>query len=230
MRGLLYVFAVTCVAFSTTAKAADPPYYRVITPAHFTPDRQTWLAPGTSKTQFNIWQSTGGNPGGYLQTSDLATGTSPWYFTPTDPDRFRTTSRPDYMRIDLKSSAPAGDFFSDWDIQLQRMDTLLLYNAGIQPTTEWQTFQIPLIDSVGWWRYFADDDIRPAAPNDIYFVLSRVEDIKIRGNFTTGIDTISFDNLSYVITPEPATWVSAGIGGAALVLLAGRRKRKSSHC
>ncbi len=134
----------------------------------------------------------GGNPGGYLSATDETTG-GVWYWSA--PEKFlgmksRALNRK--LRYDLKQSDLANQF-EDADIILASRDMILVYSFSSHPDTSWTSFSVTLSPDAGWKK--TDVNGQAASREDLIKVLSELTDLKIRGEYITGPDIGSIDNV-----------------------------------
>ena len=157
------------------------------------------------------WHSTGGNPGGYVSADDNVQGGT-WYWKA--PAKFRgnhLNAYGDTLSYDLRQSS-LNSQFNNVEIHLTG-GGLSLTRETPHPGTGWTPYSINLTES-GWL-------IGQAAPSETQMkqVLANITDLQIRGEFVSGSDTGSLDNV--VMTPEPATMI---LLTAAIPFLKRRRR------
>lgn len=150
------------------------------------------------------WYSSGGNPGGYIAaTDDVAGGV--WYFrAPLSFHGDFTTAYNTTLVFDLKQSRTSSQFNSV-DVYLRGGGLELTFDTAYNPGTNWTSYSL-LLAETGEWK------LNGSAPTQAQMlqVLANITDLQIRGEYVTGSDTGSLDNVRMV--PEPATMMLLGLG------------------
>jgi hypothetical protein len=160
------------------------------------------------------WHASGGNPGGYISADDDVRGGT-WYYKA--PAKFRgnhSSAYGDTLSYDLRQDPPTGQF-NNVEIHLRGGGLSLTYETS-HPAVTWTPYSVDLTESGGWL-------IGGVAPNQAQMqqVLANITDLQIRGEFRSGADTGSMDNV--VMTPEPATLIMLVLGGVGAIT---RRRRR----
>jgi uncharacterized protein YjbI with pentapeptide repeats len=202
--------------------------------SNFALDADNW----TIANDVGGWVSAGGNPLGYLGGSDSggATGSTAWYFSA--PDKFLGNQSAVYggtLRYDLQQSDSAPTLSTLPWVVLRGAGVTLVYDAGASalPGINWTSFAVPLdTTSPGW--HIADDlcwtfditspdvcDFSGAAPTEAQFVsvLSSLDTLLIRGEYslsldTGGLDNVVLDTASFTVTSFDPTVVFSGTSPA----------------
>jgi hypothetical protein len=204
-RILISMAAVALMAaFSTAAQST------------FDLDDEGWTITGDAQGGgvLPTWESSGGNPGGYISATDNVQGGT-WYFNA--PDAFHGDFSSAYgtnLTFDLRQSRITSQF-DNVDVYLRGAGMDLTFDTAGNPGTDWTGYSLLLTEAGGW-------DLGGLAPTQTEFqqVLADVTDLQIRGEYVSGADVGDLDNVVFV--PEPATMVLLGIGGLAVL----RRSRR----
>ena len=198
----VFMMAVVCVALVSVASA---------TTSTFDTDDEGWTITGDAQGSSVVatYHATGGNPGGYISATDNVQG-GVWYFKA--PEAFHGNFTAGYntnLTFDLKQSSLNSQFDSV-DVYLRGGGLELTFDTPNNPGTEWTSYSLNLSETGGWL-------IGGAAPTQTQMlqVLGNVTDLQIRGEFVTGADIGSLDNVTMV--PEPATLALLAIGGVGLL-------------
>lgn len=181
----------------------------------FDTDDEGWTVTGDAQGGSIVpdYHSTGGNPGGFISADDDVQGGT-WYWKA--PAKFRgnhLSAYGDTLSYDLRQTSTS-NAFSNVEIHLRGGGISLTYETS-HPGTTWTSYSIDLTELAGWLN-------GAAAPSqaEMQQVLADITDLQIRGEFRSGADTGSLDNV--VMTPEPATLTVLVLAGMGLV--ARRRK------
>ncbi len=169
------------------------------------------------------WLSTGGAPGGYFSARDAGEGMVWLYNAPTAYLGNQLAALGGTLSFDLKTSTLAAPMQNWGDVKIAGGGVELVLDAGASPGLEWTSYSAAL--SPGSWR-LGDLNGALATAADFQTVLSNVEFLRIRGEFSVALDQGGLDNV--VLTsavPEPASVLMMLAGLAAVGALA--RKRQS---
>lgn len=185
--------------------------------SHFDTGSQGWLALNGVISQG--WQSAGGNPGGYVEASDVGGGRV-WVFqAPAAYLGNQLAALGGTLAFDLKVTTTGFPMANDWgDVKLGGAGMELVIDAGPSPGLDWTPYSVTL--APGNWRHdHAAGALATAA--DLAAVLANLEFLRIRGEFSAVLDHGGLDNVVLAAAiPEPATgmlWLAglAVLGGAA---------------
>ncbi len=177
---------------------------------------------GSSTTP--TYNSTGGNPGGYISFSTTSTAV-PFYFRA--PSKFIGNQSASYnqtLTFDLRIST-AGSDNSNGDIMILSPYGTLFYQLPSKPSsTQWSSYSISLNESL--WH---NGGIAAAAPNQIQMkqVLSNITNLQIRlkylvttgGTYTSQLDNVVL-NTPTLNSPPSIISISptAAIAGASITI------------
>lgn len=180
----------------------------------FDNDDEGWTVSGDAQdgSVTPDYHSTGGNPDGYISADDDVAGGT-WYFDA--PAKFLGNQAGAFgntLSYDLRQSATSSPFNNE-EIILAGNGTTLIYNHA-HPGTDWTSFSVTLNDSAGWT--IGTGGGAAATDSDIQNVLSDVTALRIRGEYRSGADTGSLDNV--VLVPEPAAMAMLSLAGLALLM------------
>ncbi len=137
------------------------------------------------------YESTSGNPGGYIWADDNVTG-GVWYWSA--PKKFlgnRISSYNQKLTFSLKQSSVNNQFDSD-DIILLSNDKKIVFNTSNNPDTSWTDYTVPLNEEV--WKYSSSDK-KSVSQKDFTEILSNLTGIHIRGEYVVGKDNGGIDNV-----------------------------------
>lgn len=185
----------------------------------FDTDNEGWSVIGDAPANA-VYHSTGGNPGGYISSKDYVTG-GVWYWEA--PSAFLGNMSGAYgqsLSYDLRQSYLTSQFERD-DIFLIGNSTTLAFDTSYNPGTTWTSYSV-VIDENSGWRIGNLSGVL-ATQADIQSVLSSLDTLRIRGEFRTGTDTGSLDNVNLTVVPEPISSVLFLVGGAVLGIRRFRR-------
>lgn len=143
---------------------------------------------GSSKPNY---ESTSGNPGGYIWADDNATGGT-WYWSA--PKKFlgnRVSSYNKKITFSLKQSSLNNQFDND-DVILFSNDKKIIFNTLNNPDTSWTDYTVPLNEE--FWKYSASDK-QHVSKKDFTEILSNLTGIYIRGEYVEGKDNGGIDNV-----------------------------------
>jgi gliding motility-associated-like protein len=164
--------------------------------SYFTLDTEGWLVLGNAAgvSQQATYHTTGGNPSGYISSTDQ--GSDTWYFSA--PAKFLGNKSWFYgknLKFDLKQTFVQNNAFNDDDIVLEGTNgIILLFNTPTDPKTTWTTYIVDLSERGGWRKKGLIINTTPSE-QDFRSVLCNVKRLWIRGEFMVGADEGSLDNV-----------------------------------
>lgn len=182
---------------------------------------------GTSVIYTPTYFSTGGNPGGYIQDTDRTTGG--WVFKA--PAKFLGDMSAAYNGIlSFDSQMPLKGIEGNFDdVALTGGGYTLFFNNANNPGVNWTSYSISLNEAAGW--KLEATGLAPTQPQ-ILAVLSSLSDLRIRGEYSNGSETVGLDNVVLSSAPQPVPepslmlgWLASGAVGASFRLL---RKKAST--
>jgi hypothetical protein len=139
------------------------------------------------------WSGTTGNPGGCINAVDQHDGRC-WRFLA--PPKFlgdRTAALGLTLEFDLLAVGATGCDNSSF-VTIQGAGIALDFDFAILPgNLVWRRIDVPLSPNTAWVRR----GVGPATASDFATVLSGVSELSIRGEFVSGTDNASFDNVTF---------------------------------
>ena len=197
--------------------------WRVVSFENLTADNFTIVA--TYNPTFNL---TGGNPGGYISTTDQDNGD----FTFSAPAKFLgNVSGATGLSYDLIYPVGAINYQPTDVILMGNGETLLWKsNPDIVPGPSWMSVNLDFVPSTEWHVGTSNGALATAA--DFGNVLANLSGLFIRGEYTTGlIETPGLDNVTLagvsapVPEPSPLTMMAIAVGAVMMF----RRSRQNRH-
>jgi hypothetical protein len=170
----------------------------------------------------------GGNPGGYISTTDQDNGD----LTFSAPAKFLgNVSGATGLGYDLIYSVGAINYQPTDVILMGNGETLLWKsNPDIVPGPSWMSVNLDFVPSTEW--HVGSSNGALATASDFAKVLENLSGLFIRGEYTTGLsETPGLDNVILAgvsaPVPEPSTLVMMATAGVIVVMF--RRSRQNRH-
>ena len=159
------------------------------------------------------WVSTGGNPGGYLEAVDYATG-QVWYFVA--PEKYlgnKGAYSGGTLQFDLRQSTTSSQVADD-DVVLTGGGLTIVLDTGSHPGLDWTHYSVNL-DTASDWRVGTSAGA-VATQAQINTVLSDLTALHIRGEYVSGSDTGGLDNVEMTASNAAVRVLSDTTTGALL--------------
>lgn len=161
----------------------------------------------------------GGNPGGYISTTDQATGLVVYWVAPAKFLGNKSAAFAGKLTFDLRQSTTDNQFTITTANPLVRLigNGVVLNLVGTRPETAFTSYSVDLSEAGGWTSGGA-----PASDAQIQNVLANLTSVSIRAEFAAiGGDVDDLDNVAILSAdtqiPEPST---AGLLVLGLMILA----------
>jgi hypothetical protein len=186
----------------------------------FDSSAEGWNAVDPTGDYTSSWQSSGGNPGGYLQGSETdPLGGTGYFYAPASWLGNWSAYTGGTISYDLKVF-DGTDYFNDLDVIISNGSNSVSWSSNINPVGDgWVTFQVQLTAA------------NFSGGSSLASILSNVTSFSIRGEFITGAEVEGLDNVRVAAvatgTPEPSTWAMLLMGFAGLGFAGWRAQRKS---
>jgi len=154
------------------------------------------------------WQSSGGNPGGYLQGIETdPNGGTGYFIAPSNYLGNLSAYAGGTLTYDFKV-IQGTDYYSDADVIISNGSNSVSWTPDINPVGQgWYTFQVQLNQA--------------NFGSNLASILSNVTELQIRGEFIVGTEIEGLDNVKLSMSsavPEPSTWAMMLLGFAGLGL------------
>lgn len=165
-------------------------------------------------TRTPTWESSGGNPGGFIQAVDPAESRTAFWHAPAGFLGDQSSAYGGTLSYDLKQSATSSQY-NEIDLVLEGGGIRLVFDTAYNPRTTWTHYDVPLETSVGWRVTTCDGPFATEA--QIRQALGDVTMWLIRAEYRGGPDTDGLDNVVLAedsgIEPELSDTFESGIGG-----------------
>ncbi|MDQ1712650.1 MAG: hypothetical protein QOE45_2100 [Frankiaceae bacterium] len=151
-----------------------------------------WTVSGDAASGSPYWVSTGGNPGGYMQAVDAATGADLLWNAPA---KFLGNQGAYYggkLRFDREVTSV--NYIPAYDVTLTGAGTSVHFALATQPATTWTRHTITLL---------ASKTSPPTTEANFRAVLGNLTGLQIEAEYVNGNETDSLDNV-VMTTPVPA--------------------------
>lgn len=182
--------------FAAVAAAATP-----LVASRFNVNGEGWLVAGDATSATPTYVAGGGNPGGYLSSTDSAVGGVTYWVAPAKFRGNKSAAYDGFLTFDLRQSATDTQFDTN-DVVIAGDGLTLAHDTAVNPAAApaWTNYRVRLRAS-----QFADvtsGTPEPATKRDVQRVLGSITSLQIRAEYRTGPDTDDLDNVR--LLPPPA--------------------------
>lgn len=200
MKSLFVAFGLLAAVGAATASATT-------ISSTFDADLDGW----TSQHGTILWVSTGGNPGGFLQETDIAQSN----MMVVAPAKFLGDLTGFTLTVDIKQLVgTAGTFGGFGNVTLTGPGGLTMVADLGDPSTDWTTYVLPL--TAASFGNNANFSTIIAGVTKIQIALDPRNQ---QSDDVVGLDNVILSNVqAETATPEPGTFALLGLGGIALGL------------
>jgi hypothetical protein len=185
-RGLLVCSVFVVVGAVGTATGFASTQSRPV--SHFKKSAEHWTVSGDPVSAKPKFHRTGGNPGGFIETTDAAQGGIMYWTAPTKFLGDRGAAYAGTLSFDLRESA-AGHQFDAADVIIKGGGFRLTYDTAANPGVDWTHYVVPLSET-GWFNG-AD----PATHAEMLSVLASLSRLLIRAEFASHTEVDDLDNV-----------------------------------
>ena len=155
------------------------------------------------------WFSTGGNPDGYIRFNEPGQGTNDFFSAPAIFLGNQGGKYGGELSFDLRLNGNSNLGNVSDGVRLVGAGLTLTYEIA-RPMTEWQSYDIPLVE--GDWRVGGG---AVATEAQLRSVLSDLDRLNIRADWINGSEQVSLDNVRLVPAPSSAAMLAlCGLFGA----------------
>jgi hypothetical protein len=187
-----------------------------------------WVVTNDAESRIPTYVTPGGNPGGFIETTDAVLGYVMWFKAPRKFLGDQSAAYGSLLTFDLKQTGPRPDYDPRKIVKLKGGGIELYYDAAYNPGSNWTSYQVALVPSQdpskGWMKAPAV----PATEADLRTVLGSLSALKIRGEFRGGPDTEGLDNVvlgtdevrvhTYVAGAQSAAKTAVNAAGQSVVV------------
>lgn len=194
-KTILCLFIVGC-AFNSCNKKG------VLVESHFLNDAEGWKitgdAQGSDGGQAEVsYSPDGGVQNGYIHAKDNAAGGT-WYFAA--PQKYLGENSDYYgatLNFTMLQKSRMRSQFKNNDIVLKNGENKITYTFKNFPGKDWTAYSIPINAENGWIKGNFDSE-EMATKADIKAVLSNITEFWIRGEYESGGDEGSLDEVEII--------------------------------
>jgi hypothetical protein len=165
---------------------------------------------------------TGGNPGGFIRTTDAAAGGTMYWNAPA---RFLGNRAGSYGRrllFDLRQSEVSNQY-DNADVVLVGGGHTLDFNTSLNPTAgTWRRYRVPLSSAAGWTKRGTSPLRRPTAA-ELRAALGALTSLQIRAEYRSGLDIDDLDNVVLEGDQPPVLGRTANVAPVRGTVLVGLR-------
>jgi len=178
-----------------------------------------WAKANSDSGSDVIWESTGGNPGGYLRYDEAGSGILDFVAAPAKFLGDKASYYGGTLSFDIRTDTLSNPTNVDAQVMLiGNGRTLRFALPDPSPVNIWHHRSIDLTETAGWI-----DDGTDAAPSqsDMIAVLGDLTSLQLLTDYRNGDENPSYDNV--MLVPEPA---SLALLGGGLLLIARRPRTR----
>lgn len=156
---------------------------------------ENWRLVGDPESRQPTYNASGGNGGGYISGIDGSAGVT-WYYSA--PAKFlgkKTGFYSGALMFDLRQARTDSQYENADDIVLRGDGVTLAYDLGdtsTNPGDEWTSYEVPLKADAGWVKKPSGS---AATASEMLTVLRNLAQILVRGEYRSGSDSSSLDNV-----------------------------------
>ena len=166
--------------------------------------------------------SSGGNPGGYIFSSDPDGGD----FTFSAPAIYLGNQSAAYgstLTYSLNYTSTVN--YNTSDVILMGGGVTLLWQQSptLLPGPSFTNVTVPLSPTADW--HLVTGSL--ASAGDFATVLANLTGVYIRGEYAFGADSTGLDNVNFAAVPEPGTWALMAVGLGAMAWMRRRRLKRA---
>ncbi len=184
--GLSAAVVLSMVAIGVGSADASP---KVGVASRFTHNSESWLVTGDPVSPDPTYVSTGGNPGGFIQTTDGGLGGFMYWSAPAKFLGDQSAAYGGSVQFDLRQET-TGRALDASDVILKGGGLRLTFNTANDPTADWTHYRVSLREK-GWLNGSV-----PATRADMQKALGSLSSLLIRAEFAGGIDVDDLDNVA----------------------------------
>jgi len=188
----------------------------------FDADTEGWLAV-SGATNFH-WIATGGQSGGYVRATDTLDDNIWLFVAPAAYKGDKSSFYDGSLSFYLKQFTPPDPVEQNFgDVKIIGNGITITADVGDDPGADWTFYSVDL--KPGAWHLDSIDGALATAA-DIHTALANLDSLRIRGEYSRGLDVDGLDTviLSAPAIPEPQSYALMLAGLGVLGFLARRRR------
>lgn len=191
-KTMLFLLVVGCTLSSCNKKG-------VLVESRFLKDAEGWkiigdAQGGNGEQVESSYSPDDGVQNGHIHAKDNATGGT-WYFSaPKDYLGNHNDFYEASLSFNLSQKSAMNSQFKNNDIIFKNGEKKISYQFKSYPGEDWTAYSVPIHEDSGWMKGNFDSE-KPATKADIKAVLSNMTEFWIRGEYESGGDEGSLDEV-----------------------------------